>query len=47
MVSEKDSDQTLDNTTCDGNQTEETAVGISAIVDARIITAMDELFRRL
>ncbi|TYJ99436.1 haloacid dehalogenase-like hydrolase domain-containing protein 3 [Cucumis melo var. makuwa] len=35
MVSEKDSDQTLDNTTCDGNQTEETAVAFFVVCAAR------------
>ena len=48
MVSEHDIDQSLDNTTLDGNQTEETIVGINvafaAAVDARISTAMNEWF---
>ena len=44
MVSEPDIDQTLDNTTFDGNQIEETIVSIRVvvIVDAQISVAMDE-----
>ena len=53
MVSENDIDQPLDNTTCDGNQTEKTAADIRAAVsftttvDAQISAAMDEWFCRL
>ena len=53
MVSENDIDQPLDNTTCDGNQTEKAAadiwaaVSFAATVDARISAAMDEWFHRL
>ncbi|TYK26198.1 Retrovirus-related Pol polyprotein from transposon TNT 1-94 [Cucumis melo var. makuwa] len=41
------SDHTLDNTTCDGNQTEETAAGISAATNAWINAAIDEWFHNL
>ena len=41
MVLEHDTDQTLSNTTSDENQTEETTVGISTVVDARINATMD------
>ncbi|TYK05873.1 uncharacterized protein E5676_scaffold432G00040 [Cucumis melo var. makuwa] len=48
MVSEHDIDQTLENTTLDGNQTEEIAVRISivvaAAVNAQISIAMNEWF---
>ncbi|TYJ97028.1 uncharacterized protein E5676_scaffold506G00880 [Cucumis melo var. makuwa] len=46
MVSERNIDQTLNNTTSDGNQTKGTAASFSAVVaaavDARINAAMDE-----
>ena len=47
MVSERDIEQSLDNTTSDGNQKEKTTIDFSAVVDARISAAMDEWFRRL
>ncbi|KAA0048290.1 reverse transcriptase [Cucumis melo var. makuwa] len=43
MVSEQDIEQTLEDTTSDGNQTEETAANFgAAVVNARISATMDE-----
>ena len=51
MVSERDIEQIINNTTSDGNHIEETAtnfsVVVAAAVDARINAAMDEWLRRL
>ncbi|TYK14465.1 anaphase-promoting complex subunit 1 [Cucumis melo var. makuwa] len=47
MISERNIDETLDNLIVDGTQTEETAIGISVAVDARINVTMEDLFCRL
>ena len=47
MVLEQDIEQTLDNTTSDRNQTEETVVGFSVSIDAQISAAKDEWFNHL
>lgn len=50
IVSERDKDETLDDTTLDGTRTEETAetiANIHAAVDVRIAVTMEDFFRRL